>query len=492
MQYKSPIRIFEYCNIDCRAIDIAKAKKTLAAEFAIAPGGIITIDGFDYSKNDVFTELEHKDFKQWLSFHLLIWQTPNLLNCLEKNMASLKTAKTLIKLHADNNNRPFIRFISSGFTLSLDKIMRNLLYEGQFRDAAQWLKTLCLIDNVDDEYTALSSTRNCIADFIKLLRNLNEVTYKDHLQDLEKWLTQPWSLFINQLPDSFYETKHELLSAMIGFTFVIKQVDVKLCLKASNQMRKVKNTDKNVRALIDQINLEYYNRSQPRLNEIPIYWFMATIIFFFILFRICSPSDSTTKSLYSPSKSTNNSLPKISQKELLRGYVSLCFNRQRRETGEFFQMSDSIRDRKNFNKEFKFSFTMAYYMLFEKKDTLTSIKILIMNKGSDTLFIYAGEGKFKFTVAPSNMLWIEGSTNAIELLHFPQMNPSSAYLTSTAVLISDTKNQVAHVPKWSNVRSYLNYNSIQPTDEADFTVELLKDPLTGINRLTFSGLYWVF
>ena len=78
-----------------------------------------------------------------------------------------------------------------------------------------------------------------------------------------------------------------------------------------------------------------------------------------------------------------------------------------------------------------------YYMLFEKKDTLTSIKILIMNNGSDTLHIYASEGKFKFTVAPSNMLWIEGSTNAIDLLHFPQINPSGALLTSTSVLISD-------------------------------------------------------
>ena len=492
MQYRSLIRVLEYCGIDCGDVDVVKAKKALAAEFAIAPGGFITIDGLDYTKNDVFTELEHEDFMQRLSYHMLIWQTPNLLNCLEKNIANLKTVKTLIKLHADNNNRPYIRFISSCFAHSFDKIMRNLLYEERFRDAGQWLKTLCLIDNADDEYTALSSTRNCIADFIKLLRNLNDVTCKDHLQDLEKWFSKPWSLFVNQLPDSLYDTKHELLSAMVDFTFVNNQADIKLCLKASKQMRKVICLNDSLRKLIVDNHAIYIIRSRKQFDDRNLGWLIAVFIFSLFIIRTCNP-DSTTKSRYSPSKSTNTSLPKISQKDLLRGYASLCFNGQRSKTGEFFLMFDSIRDRGNFNKELQFSSTSAYYMFFEKKDTLSSIKIRIMNNGSDTLHIHANEGKLKFTVAPSTMLWIEGSTNAIDLLHFPQKSDPFAVLFSiTSVLISDTKNQVAHIPKLSNVRSHLNYNTIQPAEEADFTVELLKDPQTGIYRLTFSGVYWVF
>lgn len=253
MQYQSIIRILEYCGIDCIALDVAKAKKILAAEFSIAPGGIISIDGFDYTQNDVFNELECDDFASRLPTHLWIWKTPSLLNCLEKNEANIKELQWLNTTHFnDKSYRQAIRVISPYFAVSFNKIMHKLLNEAQFTVAEDWIQTLRFVDNAEDEYTALSSTRIFINDFIRLLRNSNERSYKSNLPQLNKWFSQPWYNFTNQLPESLDSTVNDLLLMMNNFTVAIYSTNKRLCRKISKQLIQVENIDSDSKKAITE------------------------------------------------------------------------------------------------------------------------------------------------------------------------------------------------------------------------------------------------
>ena len=254
LNYLSIIRIFRHCGIDCHAPDAARAKRILAAEFSIAPGGVISIDGFDYTANDVFEELERDDFARRLQLNMLIWKTPILLNCLEKHEADLRQIQQWETVCRDWLHRQITGFIAPYFAVSFDKIMGKLLNEARFADADAWLKTRYFLDNSEDRRASLSSTRLFITDFIKLLKNLNDVTYKNHLPQLENWFSQPWSRFVNHLPTSLYHVRNDLLRAMFSFMLVIRNTDSDLCRKMSRQMREVRNINANLQKEIAGFN----------------------------------------------------------------------------------------------------------------------------------------------------------------------------------------------------------------------------------------------
>ena len=249
MQYQSIIRILNHCDIDCKFFDVAKAKKILAAEFSLAPRGIISINGFDYTKNDVFNELEHVDFAKRLPIHILIWRTPILLNLLEKNEEPSPEKGHEFSYYM-NSRRVFSDFISPYFAISLSKIIGRLLNEGKFETARCWQSEFYIIDNEIDRRTAMNSTRVYLTDFIRLLKNINDVTYKNHLPQLEKFFSQPWNSFVNYLPNQFYTITNELLSAMHNFTLIIKHTDHELCLKMSQQMIEVRKIEPELRERI--------------------------------------------------------------------------------------------------------------------------------------------------------------------------------------------------------------------------------------------------
>jgi len=133
--------------------------------------------------------------------------------------------------------------------------MGRLLKEALFIDASVWLKTLNLTDYADDRETAFSSTKEYLTDFTKLLKNLNAVTYKKRLPELEKFFSQPWRRFVNSLPNSFYRINNDLLTTMYTFTLIIKDIDSDLYNKMIRQMIEVRNIDDGLR---EGIMKEYF------------------------------------------------------------------------------------------------------------------------------------------------------------------------------------------------------------------------------------------
>src|ERR1043165_2518767 len=89
-QYISIIRLFDHCGISTGDdFNLSRTKKQLQAEFGIAQGGFIEIDGHTYTRHDVFEEIEKPDFIQRLHFHKQIWKSPQILHLLEESSADL-------------------------------------------------------------------------------------------------------------------------------------------------------------------------------------------------------------------------------------------------------------------------------------------------------------------------------------------------------------------------------------------------------------------
>lgn len=492
MQYRSIIRILAWCGIDCEALDVTKAKKILAAEFSIAPDGIVSIDGFDYNKNDVLNELEHEDFTRRLPIHLLIWQTPRLLNCLERNAADYQTLKTVEKVCADKNNRQAIRFISPYFAVSFNKIMSILLRRGRFKDACNWLGSLCLIDNAEDEYTALASTRIHIADFIKLLRNLNSETYKNHLSELKKWFSQPWHRFVNQLPDSHHSTLYDLLSALISFTVEIQHADRKLCRTISRQLLKVKNINPDLHELIVNNDKAYqqkptvYNSSNPLHDSGCLYLIIGIFVVFGI--RMCDSTGPSSTSRNSQTKRLRYMDTRVDEKvDLNESFASFIISRQRDST---FAICSTGNDTPN-DREMDFSTIVSHYMVFEKKDTKTPITVCFVNNSSESVIIYANSVKMnKINLKPSETLWMKGFKNAVDILHMPAGFPY--HLPKTVpILISDSLHLADHRPKSRMVETVTVMQDMKLSEKPDFTVELSGSITNGL-ILAFPKKSWIY
>lgn len=481
MQYQSIIRILEYCGINCNVLDVARAKKVLAVEFSISPGGIISIDGFDYSRNDVFNELECDGFAQRLPTHLLIWQTPSLLDCLEKNEVDIRQIDAWDWLRNDRYKRELTHLISPYFAVSFDKIMGKLLHQSKFRNANDWLKTLHLVDNAEDEHTALSNTRVCIAEFIKLLRNSNEVTYINNLAQLNKWFSQPWFRFVNNLPDSFYSIRNDLLSAMVNFMATIQHSNGDLCRKMSQQMMEVRNIDPDLRKLIISNHAIISSISTPQASgeksgSTPLW--LGIIPVMVILVRLMIPSGNSSGS--HPANSLFAETP-VTFAHLLE---------QKRK----YDVIDTSKYFGKVNQKLDVAGNIPYYMIFEKNDTLSPVTVNIVNRGANRITVYLNHAHqlCKQVIAPGTGLRIEGSTNAVDLLN-SNMGISGITLSPSPVLISDSLNFTRHQANLGAIHSITVFEELQTVRKADFTMSIVSQIQSGIrlDMIIFPGANWL-
>jgi len=248
MQYQSVIRLFEYCNVEYRDnIDVGRIKKILSAEFSIASGGIISIDHFDYSKNDILEELESPDFSERLRCHQLVWKQQSLLNYLEQNIVYFSDIYKWVDLRKDAD---FVKFVSPYFATSFDKVMGKILNLPNFEDAKRWMNFLVFVDNPEDEDVALNSLRIFLLDTTKMLRNINSTTYVSFMKQIKPWAEQPSGLFLDKLPDSLYKIKEDLVRAWVNFTYCTNKQNKTLCYEINSELIQVSGIDQELRDVI--------------------------------------------------------------------------------------------------------------------------------------------------------------------------------------------------------------------------------------------------
>lgn len=288
MQYKSLIRLLQHTGIakDSEYLhNKQRLKKLLMAEFALEATGFITIDDFDYSKQEVLDELEHANFEQRLVFHYLIWNSMPLLTFLEKGESIIGLGAQCAAVSEDVD---FVSFVSPYFAPAFNAEMKRRLAVPHFEAAFSFLP-LCEMIMLSDGEVAFSSTRNFLLDSTKLFRNINAETLLSKKDQVTPW-RGPWAEFLNKLPDEFYGLKDDLSNALINFLVEIQGADRPLTYAISKEMIKLDFLDPQDAELIRKNHLIYQENanvrsdsgSQTQENE-KGNWRLIFVVFFLIM-----------------------------------------------------------------------------------------------------------------------------------------------------------------------------------------------------------------
>ncbi|MDR1682306.1 MAG: hypothetical protein LBS25_02805 [Candidatus Symbiothrix sp.] len=304
MQYQSLIRLLEHCGIHANTTDAGKNKKILAAEFSLSENGIISIDGFDYTKNDVFRELEAENAAQIIEYHHRIWNDLSLLQCLEQDIIDFRNVASWFELTAD---RDFVDFISPYFSESFNKIMRKYLQEMNFEEAVRCMRMNIFIADPNDENRAYSSTRTFLTATVHELKNVNEVTYTSLIPELNNWATRDAASFLNRLPDSFFDVKHDLVNALINLQVLIQNNNRNLCYQISLMLVELSNLRLDVAELIKDNHRIFENNIGKGTKEHNAWssylWFIVVAVIVLTRFSTtCHDRSSRHKSYYQPQR----------------------------------------------------------------------------------------------------------------------------------------------------------------------------------------------
>jgi hypothetical protein len=457
MQYQSIIRLLEYCNIDCDTMDAGKIRKILTAEFALAESGVISVDGFDYTKNDIFQELEREDFAERLNYHQLVWKNQSLLECLEKNTVNFQRLSSWFQLRW---HKSFPAFISPYFAESFDKIMRKFLNPVDFGEATRWFRMSFFINNAEDEDKALSGVRIFISEFTKTLKNVNSVTYVDILPDLEDWTDQPCYTFINSFPASLYKLKDELVRALVNFTARIQSANRNLCYEVSCQLIQITGIDPEVEDLIRKNHKVFEGQpaAETKSNYRSCFWIAIVAISFIV--RLASYQSSSNSSHKELSNIKYNEKEKV---------TTMYYEKLRKE----YAMIDTSLFVGKMNKPLMIYSNWPYYLLFEqsKKDSIT---VGIFNNGTIpvTLFLADASGTiFTVDVNVGKKIKIRRNRNTLDLLLSNKVKSQFSF-SATPVYIFDSFDFTPHEARlrWGEGLLYLEEWTSAGKD--DFIMEI--------------------
>jgi hypothetical protein len=486
MQYQSIIRLLEYCNIDCDTMDVGKIRKILTAEFALAESGVISVDGFDYTKNDIFQELEREDFAERLDYHQLVWKNQSLLECLEKNTVNFQQVSSWFQLRW---HKSFPAFISPYFAESFDKIMRKFLNPIDFGEATRWFRMSFFINNAEDEDKALSGVRIFISEFTKILKNVNSVTYIDILPELEDWTAQSCYAFINSFPGSLYKLKDELVRALINLTARTQSANRNLAYEVSCQLIQITGIDPEVEDLI-QKNHKIFEDLPPsgtKTDYRSCFWIAIVAISFIV--RIATYQSSSNSS----SSYKESSRFKYTEKEQV---TSEYFENLRNK----YAMIDKSLFVGKTNKSLLIYSNWPYFLLFEqsKKDSVT---VGVFNNGAIPITLYlldAGKTIFTVNVNVGEKIKIRRDRNTLDMLLSTKKVESQFSFSATPIYIFDSSDFTTHnvLLEEKEGGGMLYWDKWTSFSEGDFIMEIYAEANTSkknsfpINTLRFKNANW--
>ena len=252
MRYISPIRFYIHCGLELNDeafSNPSRLKKLVSAEFAIALEGIISVDGYDYNKNDLLSDLESDAWQKNIEYHKTIWENKLLLQILEfENVKRPKSRPLWFNLSED---KEFVNFISPYFGEALNNLIRKYYHPINFMEARFWLTFLAFV-NPEHEEEALSSTRNMLDSIVALFKNLSFSNYEQHMQELKPWINQSWQHYMNELPDSLFYYKDKLAEVIVSFIAQIYRHDLDLAYKLNVRLAAIKGLNPEIADVIKE------------------------------------------------------------------------------------------------------------------------------------------------------------------------------------------------------------------------------------------------
>ena len=237
----------------------------MQAEFGVADGGFIEVDGYSYSRHDVFEKIENPEFPTRFNFHKRIWNSPELLQLLENNALSTTLASELVPLM---NNRDFYAFFSPYFAGPFNYLSRTLIAETELNELGKLLKFEQFL-LADEREEAFRPIRIFLDENQKILRNVNAENYKILRPKFALWVDSEWFSFFNNLPDEFYEVKNEIAVRLINIGVAVQKTRSRDCRKVSEQLVLINDVPESLRNLISSNHAAYM---QPRKTRISVGW----------------------------------------------------------------------------------------------------------------------------------------------------------------------------------------------------------------------------
>jgi hypothetical protein len=545
VQYKSIIRLFEYCGIDGNKLDTGRIRKIISAEFALAESGIISIDGFDYSKNDALIEIDSLDFVRHYPYHEAVWNSRTLLDCLERNTVASPDFSPRSSI---SENPDFVRFISPYFAGSFDKIMRKYLRDFDFKSANKWTETMSLLDTPEDEAMALDGVRLYLTEFISRLKNSNSVTCVEMRTELNAWAENSASSdLINRLMTFFPDLVDNLARVLVNFTVTIQFTSRSLCFRISCRLVEIKNLDTELSTLILEnhriyrskmfFGMDKSGRTRERhrdkrffqRNNFGKYIGITSFLLYFVI-RMCSGSLWNTdrtyethereKSLrellqninrdnsqsdfrYSGNSSSGDLKPATSSppadsstfSESVRKYdIDLEFFRDlRRRYSRVKRMTlDNTLPVPNMRRV-----QMCYLRFFHAASHVDSPIVLnVTNKTAESVMLYIDVGDsslMSLKVRPGKTRKLQRTFNSFEIL--VKLDASSATVTDIdrlllrSFLVSDERNIVEHTFDSFPGTGILKVDTDIPDRNTDFKLMFLPGKNANFIRLSFPAGY---
>lgn len=263
-QYISIVRLFNYCDISTgKDFNLSRTKKQLQAEFGIAQEGFIEIDGYTYTRHDVFEEFGQPDFLKRLNFHKQIWNTPVLLQLLEDNSFNVATIREGFRPFW--NDMEFDEFFSPYFVGPFNYISRGLLSEERFSDIAELLQFEDFLQAPERE-EAFRSIRIFLDENFRLIRNTTGENYKMMRTNIALWIDKEWYPFFNALPHEFYDIKQDMVVRLINLGVAIQKTYRRDCRSMSEQLISLQEMPESTRQTIVSNHAAYHSSKSPNLR----------------------------------------------------------------------------------------------------------------------------------------------------------------------------------------------------------------------------------
>jgi hypothetical protein len=247
-QYISIIRLFNHFGISSGDdFNLSRAKKQLQAEFGIAQGEFIHVDGYTYTRHDVFEELEHPQLAERLVFHKQIWNSPSILRLLEKNAVDLSTIYDEFSLFW--NNIKFDEFFSPYLVGPFVYLCRSYLAETNLQDMGELFVYQGFLQPEERE-EAFRPLRIFLDENSRVLRNVNGDNYTIMRPKMALWINSNWHLLFNNLPDEFYEVKNDITTWLVNIGVAIQKSHRSDCRKMSDHLISLQDTPEGLRNTI--------------------------------------------------------------------------------------------------------------------------------------------------------------------------------------------------------------------------------------------------
>ncbi len=482
MHYISPVRFFESLQIsDDDISDPKKLKKIVNLEFLSSETGIVSIDGFDYNKQEMLELVSDDDFAQKWQYHKKIWANRPLLDVLERESVDIKQLREVL---AEKENEGFVRFVSPYFATPFNNIMKLLLSNNYVRDIYLWMQCRAYI-TVENEEVAYDGLRRYFDNALYFFRNINDTNFHDKLDEIRIWEPIDWSTVLNNLPDYLYQYRDEIPRSLTHVLVVIQYAERELCYQISLWLVKLQIASDNLAKTISSNHLAFkQNRKKSRSFSIKgggWYFLIFVVVKIIIGMSTCNNSSNDFKdNTYYQQSIPLEVQRKIDSLKNARQDSSLSYDEvtyhQLPSFYYFTHQKDTINTEKGLDKK-QLDRVPIYFSVYEGRDTALTPFYLYNNTGEILYLLYfQGENVFSVRFSDKTYLyWRPNGKKAIDfaLNTFDNLKPFNFWIDGSQS-VSLSLHQPIQFKEIDDQNPYLIPDSVKTVKDAVLTISIRK------------------